>query len=428
MHVQLKKEPKSQVVFTIEVSAEEMEPYCTRAAAKISEEVNIEGFRPGKAPYAVVKQRIGEMKIYEAAAEEAVRGTYPKAVQEQKVETIGSPAIDILKMAPGNPFVYSARVSILPSIELGEYKTITLEKKDVVIEEKDVEKVLSDLQKMQTKEAVVDRPATKNDKIVVDMEMFLDRVPVDGGQAKNHAVLLSEIYYIPGFTEQLIGVKKGDVREFELPFPKEHYQKHLAGKKVKFRVTVIDVYELTPPTLDDTFAATVEQKTLVDLRTLLKKNLTEEAEQKERDRQERALLKELVRRSTFGEIPELLLTQESARMVDELEATIVRQGGEFEKYLESIKKGRQQLALDFSPQAVERVKTALAVRAVAEKERVVISDEELHAEAEKTAALYANDRETQERIRSADGREYFRGILRNRRVIDILSSFRYTRD
>lgn len=273
---------------------------------------------------------------------------------------------------------------------------------------------------MRRKESVVTRSATKEDKVMVNMEMFLDHVPIDGGQVKNHAVILSEKYYIPGFTDQMLSVAKGATKEFELPFPKEHYQKHIAGKQVKFRVKVQDVYELQPPPIDDAFAVALGQKTLADLKALLTKNLQEEMDQKENDRQEIALLKEMVRRSKFGEIPDLLVTSEVGRMLQELEQSVGSKGGEFEKYLESIKKTRAQLSLDMTPEAIERVKTALVIRTVADKERIEVSLEELSEEIEKMTKLYSNDNEMRERITSAEGKEYVRGTMRNRKTIAFL--------
>lgn len=422
MDIKLEKLPKGHVAFTITVSLDEMQPHLERAAATISKEVTFEGFRPGHAPYEMVKARVGEMKIYEAAAEEVVRDTYPKAVVAEKIATIGSPAIDVITLAPENPFTYRATVATLPEVTLGNYESITIEVKPKTVTDEDVAKVLKELQTMRRKEAAVARAATKEDKVVVDMEMFLDSVPIDGGQTKNHTIVLSESYFIPGLTDQLVGLTKSDTKEFELLFPKEHFQKHIAGKQVKFRVKAHDIYELTLPPLDDAFAQHLGQKTLDELKVLLRKNIQEERNQKEEDRQEIALLQELVKRSKFGEIPDLLMTNETGRMIDELEQSVGRQGGEFEKYLESIKKTRAQLALDFAPEALSRVKTALVIRAVAEKETIAVSPEELAEEAKKMERLYSKDPATQEHIRSTDGQEYLRGTMRNRKTIAFLKS------
>ena len=158
------------------------------------------------------------------------------------------------------------------------------------------------------------------------------------------------------------------------------------------------------------------------MKTILRNNLQEERKQKEENRQEIELLKQLVKRSTFGDIPDLLMTNETARMIEELEQTIARQGGEFEKYLESIKKTRAQIALDFAPEALERVKTALVVRTVTDKEQIVVTTEELLEETKKMERVYLNDAAMQNRIRSGDGQDYMRNTLRNRKTIAFLRS------
>lgn len=422
MDTKVEKLPKGHVAFTITVSVEEMKPHLERAAKSISEEVKFEGFRPGNAPYDIVKARVGEMKLYETAAEYVVQNTYPKAVVTEKIITIGSPAIDVITLAPGNPFTYRATVAVLPPVTLGDYARVAIEVKKPTVTEDDIAKTLHELQNMQRKEMLVDRAATKNDKVVVDMEMFLDSVPIDGGQTKNHVIFLAEQYYIPGITDRLIGVKRGDVKEFELPFPKEHFQKHVAGKNVKFRVKIHEVYELDIPPLSDAFAAALGQKTLDDVKALLRKNLEDDRMTKESDRQQAALLDALVRISTFGEIPDLLVTNETRRMMDELEQSVIEQGGEFEKYLESAKKTRAQLILDFAPDAMKRVKTALIVRTVAEKEHITVTPEERAEETKKMEKLYSNDTEMLERIRSSDGQDYIGNTMRNRKTVAFLRS------
>jgi trigger factor len=264
---------------------------------------------------------------------------------------------------------------------------------------------------------VVNREATKDDKVMVDLEMFLDRVPLDGGQARNHAIYLSEPYYLPGLTEQLVGMKKGDVKEFELEFPKDSHQKNMAGRKVKFRVTVHDVFEVVFPELDDVFATTLGQKTMDDLKALLKENMTNEAEMKERDRQDIDMLKAIAAKSTFDDIPDALLTNESRRMMDELEQNVIQQGAEFDKYLESIKKTREQVLLDFVPQAIERVKTALVIRAVAAAEKIEVTEKELTEETDRMKQMYKNDEDTTKHLDSNDGQEHLRGVLRNRKTL-----------
>lgn len=416
----IKRLPKSTVEITIELSPDEMRSHLERAATQLSQQSTIPGFRPGKAPYEQVAARLGAGRVWEEAATLAVPKVYGAAVEAEHIETIGSPAIDVIKLAPDNPFIFKATLALLPEVTLGDYSAIKVGRKPTDVKEKHVDKVLADLRKIQTKEVVVGRGAGEGDKVVVDMAMSLDSVPLDGGTTKNHAVYMDEEYYVPGLKEQLTGLKKGETKEFQLKFPKEHYQKMIAGKDVDFKIEVKDVFELQKPPIDDTFAKTVGQQTVSDLRALIKVNLEEEAQGKEAQRQEIALLEEVVARARFGDIPDILVNEEALKMLQELEDGVVRQGMAFGEYLKKINKTREQLRLDFAPEAVKRVKTALMVRAIAKKQNISVSDQEVDAEVSRVLELYKDAPEQHDQIKSPSAREYLRGMLRNRRVIEWL--------
>ncbi|NQU83267.1 MAG: trigger factor [Parcubacteria group bacterium] len=245
---------KSQVELTITVTSDDYQDDVQKAAVRISERAAIKGFRPGKAPYDIVKQEVGELKIMEEAMQTIVESNFTQAVKKEKLQTIGMPQITIEKIAPGNDFIFKAVVALMPEIKLGNIEKIKVEKKEQKVDAKKIDEVISNLQKMQTKEVLKNGIADKKDKATIDMEMFINKVPVEGGQAKDHAVYLGEDHYIPGLNEEVVGLKKDDTKEFTLKFPKEHYQKHLAGKNVDFKIKVNEIYELQHPELDDDFA------------------------------------------------------------------------------------------------------------------------------------------------------------------------------
>ena len=421
MESSVKQLPKSETEITVTLSVEELQPHLEAAAERLSQTSKIEGFRPGKAPYGVVVQRVGEMKIYEEALESAVRKTYPAAVRQHNLRPVGSPRIDVKTLAPGNPLTYTATVPLIPQVEkLADFRTIKVEKKPVSISDQDLGRNLSELQKMQTREAEVGREAERRDKAVVDLQMFLDNVPIEGGQTKSNQVYLSEPYYIKGFADQLVGLKKGDAKDFKLEFPKDHYQKHLAGKMVEFRVKVTSVVELSPPALDDSFAATLGQKTLADLRELLRKNLQAEGEDKESQRQELEMLEKIIDGSRFGDISESLINEEVERMALELERGISEQGLQFEEYLKNIKKTRAELKLGLAPQAVRRLKTILAIREIAEREKIEVEDAEVSTAVAEQLSANSDNPEAQERIREPEFEDAVRAMLKNRKVIKFL--------
>lgn len=417
----IKKLPKSAVEITIEIPPAEMEPYLQKAAQQISQHTTIPGFRPGKASFEQVRTHAGIGRIWEEAAQLVVPKIVSEIIIKENLQTIGSPAIDVIKLAPENPFIFKAIAALFPEVTLGDYSTLDITKKDTKQSEENIDKVLEDLRKMHTKEVVADRPAqASGDKVVLDMEMSLDQVPLDGGSTKDHSIYMDEDYYVPGIKDHLAGVKKGDTKEFKLKFPKEHYQKMIAGKDVDFKITVKDVYELQKPELNDELAQKVGQQTLVGLRTLIRENLENEAKQKESQRQEIELLEKAIEKTKFSDIPDLLANEETLKMLDEMEHGISKQGIAFTDYLTKIGKTRDQLRLDLAPEAIKRVKVALIARAIAQQQNIAVSDAEVDAEIEQILLLYKNDPEQREQIKSPGAREYLRNMLKNRKVIQWL--------
>ena len=413
---------KNILELEIEIPPEELKNFLDKAAGLLALEVKIDGFRPEKVPFDILAKHVGEMTIYEKAAELAVEKTYPKIIKDEHLETLGSPEISILKLAPGNSLIYKAKVSLVPSVKLGDYQKIKVSRKKAELEEKKVDAALRDIQRMQTKEVLAVRPAGKADKIVVDMDMFLDKVLLEGGQTKNHAVYLNEAYYIPGLTDQLIGLSAGEHKEFTLPFPKEHYQKNLAGKTIDFKVKVTSVFELQPPALDDAFAKTLGQATFDDLKNLIRKNLLVEMENQEEARLEEEILKQLVAGSRFDDIPETLVNSEAHKMVHELEESLAERGVNFEDYLKNIKKTETQLMLDLAPRAVERIKTALAIKEIAETEKIEATEAEINEEVTKLCEAYKNEPDLLERVRSDESKQYLSNVIKNRKAVLLLKN------
>jgi trigger factor len=421
MQYTTKQLPKSLLEISLTVSAEELEKFVPETVEELSKEIKVEGFRPGKAPYDVLKAQIGEMKIYEHAAEHAIWQCYGKILEKENINALGAPRFEIQKIAPHNPVEVKISVPLFPKItKLANWKKIQIPAKKINIGGDEIDKTLSEIQKMQTIEKVIDREAKKEDKIVVDMDIILDGVPIEGGQAKNHAVYLNEPYYIPGFGEKLIGMKRGETREFKLPFPKEHYQKNIAGREVDFKVKACDVYELSSPKIDDEFAKRLGKENLVELKKLIKQNLEEEAKMKETERQEVAILDELVKNSQFEDIPDALTNREIEKMIAEYKYEIAKYGLKFEDYLASIKKSINDLRLDFAAKAAERVKASLVVREIAEQEKIKADDKEVMAEIERQLNLYKDDPSAQEEIRKPEYQNYVRTFLGNRKAVDFL--------
>jgi trigger factor len=416
----LKTLPKSQVELIITITPDEYAKDMELAAARLSERAAIHGFRPGKAPYEIVKQQLGEIKILEEALQSIVEKNFFEAVTKEKLQTIGMPEITLEKMAPGNDFVFKAIVALLPTVKLPDLTTIKVVKKPTTVSDKEVNAVLEDLKKMQGKEIPKKGPAVKEDKVVVSMNMLIDKVPVEGGQAPNHQVYLNEPHYIPGFAEQLLGLKKADKKQFTLKFPAEHYQKHLAGKDVDFEIEIKDVFALDFPALDDAFAKKLGQKDLAALRNILHQNLSHEAEHKEEQRLEGEILESIIAKAEFGEVPEVLLRSEKQKMFNELKHDLERNGVDFDKYLKDLKKTEEEIYQDFTERGTTRVKAALISRQVALDNDIKVSEEEIKNETEMIRTTYKDDPKVEEALKRPEVLDTLAMTVQNRKVVHFL--------
>ena len=413
---------KNVIKLTFTITQEEAQPYFEEAAKRISQQTSIPGFRPGHADYAVVKQRVGEMKIMEEALESLVRKSFVETILAENIDTVGSPKVDVIKLAPGNDVVFTAEVTLMPKTKsLADIKKLSVKAQTAKVEEKEIDLALRDLQRMRTTEvrALAEKTTSQKDKVVIAMNMKLDNVPLEGGQSPNHSVYLNEEYYIPGFKEKLEGMKEGEEKSFTITFPKEHAQEFLAGKEVEFNVALKELYHLQPPELDDAFATTLGTKDMTTLREIIQKNLLTEKEQEAKSKEEKEMLELVANKSQFEDIPDLLINEEINKMILELQRGVEAQGLEFDTYIKNLGKTLAQMKLDFTTQALMRVKVAIAMREIAKQEKIEVDEKELDEELDRIAGQY-EETKTKEQVYSPQYRDYMEQILRNRKVIEYL--------
>lgn len=412
--------PKSQRKLTITLAPEEYARDLERAAQEMEKAKPMPGFRPGKTPYSILKLHFGEGAILEQALQKIVARTYVSAVKEKQLKTVGPPEITPKTVAPGNPLVYDAVVSILPAVTLPDLAKIEVARKEKQIGEKEVDETLAELQKMRASEVITGQPVGDTDKVIIDMDILHAGVPLEGGQAKDHAVYMDEAYYIPGLKEQITGIKKGEIKEFDLPFPDAHYNKQLAGRNAHFKITVKDVFSRTLPALDDAFALGLGQKTMADLRALILKNMTLEAARKADERATGEMLEKLTDATVFDELPETLLDAEKERMIAELQGELTERGTNLDDYLTHLKKTAQELADGMTDKAVRRVKQQLLLREFVAYEGITVSEQEFDEELKKVRAAYKENEQIDERLADSEIREFIRSNLAQRKAIEAL--------
>ncbi len=415
-----KKLKGSEMELIITVTPAEYEKHLKKAAEAIANRTAIKGFRKGHAPYDIVKREIGEMHIMNEALEGILQETFYQAVTKDGLETIGMPKVTMEKMAPGNDLVYKAVVSLLPAVTLPKLEKIKVEHKAKPVTETDIDDVITNLTKMQAKEVVKAGKSTKEDKVVIDMNLFVDNVPIEGGQAKDYQVYLSENQHIPGFNDHLVGVSKDEEKEFTVPFPKDYYNKTLAGKEGTFKVKVKEVYERQFPEVTDEFAKKVGQDSVAKLRELLQHNLEHEAFHKADEVAEIEMFDALIDKSKFEEIPEVLVDAERKKMFYELQRDLERNGVSVEQYLNDLKKSEEDIQKDFTEQATKRAKAALISRQIAKDENLTVGEDELKAEIERMQKEYKDHPEYLENLTKAEVQDSVRTYMVNRKVIEFL--------
>lgn len=421
MQVEQKKLEKSQLELTIIVAPAEMEKWLKKAATHLSEHGKIPGFRPGKAPYETVVKQFGEMKVYEEALDDIITFYYWQAVTENKINTIGQPKIDISKFAPGNDLVFTAQVALLPGVTIGNYQNLQIEKKKGEVLPAEIDKVLKELQEMRVKEAAKLSAAEMGDKAEVSFSAIFNGVPLENGQAEKYPLVLGSKQMIPGFEEQIVGMNVGQEKKFTINFPAEYYKKELAGQPAEFTVKVTNLYHRELPELNDEFAQQVAGvKDLAELRNKVKENMQAEKDFKEEQKAEIEMLEKIVEHTTFGELPEILVHSEQHKMIHELQDSIEAQGMVWDHYLSSIKKDEHSLEHDFLEGAIKRVKTALIMREVAQKENIMVSQEEVQAEIKKLAETYRDNETVQNNLQSDGYRKYLENSLNNEKVLQFL--------
>ncbi len=427
MKVTKKDLEKSQIELIVELSVEEFTPYIEKGAQKIAEKVKIEGFRPGKAPLDILKQKVGEMPIMEEAANVAIKKAIDDIIDEQTMEhpAVGQPRVEITKLAPGNPLEFKIILSIMPSVALGDYKSLKIKKEVAKVESADIEKTLKELQEMRVKEVITDEAVSDADKVLVDVQMFTGKVAIEGGQTKDLAVIVGKNYFVAGFDKNLLGTKKNDEREFSLPFPSDHHQTNLAGKLIDFKIKISEVYKRELPEINDEFAVGFRFKDLEDLKKTLHENIMADRKGQAENKTELEMLDAIVVKSKFGELPEVMVESETHHMLHEIEDNLVRQGGKMDDYLQHLNKTKDAFVLELLPNALKRVKTALIMKEIAIIEKIEVSDKEIDDKIEELKAEHKEDKSLDGLAKDPAYRRYLANVMQNEKTLTKLKEWNY---
>jgi len=419
MRISIKKLPKSQVELEIEISAQEFGRFLQEVILELGKNLEIPGFRKGKVPPKVIEKEIGKEKILFEAAEKAIKKNYVKAILENKIEAISQPEIKILKLAPNNPFVFQAKTSVLPEIDLPDYKEIasSTKRRKIEVSKKEIEDTLLWLQKSRAKFIAKNQPAKKGDFIEIEFQS----PQIEENTKKQDGFILGQGGFVPGFEENLVDMIAGQEKEFSLTFPKNYFKKELAGKEVHFKVKVKSVQRMILPELNDVFAKNLGRfENLEVLKNSIKEGLKIEKENRESQRIRQEILEKILQKTKM-DIPEILLENEKKRMLEEFKKTISEKfKTSFENYLNQIKKTEKEILDTFSIPAEKKIKYFLCLREIAKREKIEVSQEEITTAINEFLKRYPNVEKAEKELDLEQLKSYYKEAIRNEKTLKVL--------
>ncbi|KMT22760.1 trigger factor [Clostridium cylindrosporum] len=422
MSVKVEKLEKNAVKLEITVSAEKFNEALNKSYKKNAKKFNIPGFRKGKAPMNVIIQYYGEGVLYDDAINFACEASYPAAIEENKIEPVDYPEIDVVSIGKGEDLVYTATVTVKPEVKLGDYKGVEVNKVEYKVTEEDVEAEVNSMRekaaRMVSKE---DGEVNEGDIAVIDFEGFVDDTAFEGGKGENFELTIGSGTFIPGFEDQLKGTKAGESKDVNVTFPEDYRVEELAGKPALFKVTVNEIKVKEVPELDDEFVKDVSEFDTVDeLKADIKKKLEEANEEKAKREFEDAVIKKITDASEV-EVPDVMIEREVDFMVKDLDMKLKYQGLDINKYMELLGMTMDKLRSDFREVSANRVKTNLVVTAIAKAENLEVTEEELLNRAEEIAKRYGEkDLEKMRDIILTAERESIKEEISNNKVVDLI--------
>ena len=424
MSSKLLKKGKNIVTLEITVSQDEFEKAVNKAYLKVKNNINVQGFRKGKAPRHIIEKKYGKSIFYDDALDLAVQEAYPKAVTELELDIIDSPKINIEKFEDGEDIVFTAEVEVMPEVELPEYKGVEVVKTEIKVTDEDVERELKSVQEKNARIVeVADRPVQIGDFLTIDYSGFVGDEQFEGGTAENQTLEIGSNSFIPGFEEQLTGRTKGEEVKVNVTIPEEYHAENLKGKDAVFNVKIHEIKAKELPEMDDEFAKDVSEfDTLEELKADTKKVLEKKASDQVKISNDNNVITKIVN-DTKLEVPEVLIQREIEHLGRNYEQQFRQQGFNDKEYDELINNFVNQYKEGAKEQAEFNVKAELVIEAIIKKEEITVSDEEFKEEVNKIAESYNVEEDRLEGFKDSlmqSSKSYIEETLQKRKVIDML--------
>ena len=414
-----KTENANEIKLEITVEAEKFENAMKKVYFQNAKYFNIPGFRKGKAPMNIVEKYYGEQIFYEDAFNDVATESYDEALKENKIEAVSKPEVDIKQMEKGKDLIYTVVVQTKPEVKLGKYKGIELKNVEHKVEDKDIEHELGHMQEHNSRlVSVEDRALENGDIATIDFEGFADGKAFEGGKAEGHELEIGSGSFIPGFEDQLVGMKIDEDREIKVTFPKEYFSKDLAGKEAMFKVKLHEIKKKELPELDDEFAKDVSEfDTLEELKSSIKERLETSAKQKEKYETEENAVK-AVCEDVKVDIPAGMIEAEIDNTIRDFEQRLSYQGLNFEQYLKMLGKTEEEMRKEYEPQAIEAIKSRLVLEAIIKAEKIKATQKEIDAKMKEMAESYG--KKVEELKENENLAKYLKEGIETEKAIDFL--------
>lgn len=392
MEVKLEKKEKSQVVLEFTMPKEDFSKAVDKAFAKNAKYFKAPGFRNGKVPRAVVEKIYGEGVLYETVIEDVVDVEYAKAVKDNNLDVVSKPELDVKQIGKDKDLIYTVTVCVKPEIILEQYKGLEIKKVDTKVSKKDVDAALEEARNKNARiVSVEDRNLENGDISTINFKGFVDGTPFEGGEAEGFELTIGSGQFIPGFEEQLIGMKIGETRDIKVKFPKEYHAENLADKDATFTVDLISIKTKILPELDDEFAKDVSEfDTLEEYKKDLKQKVAAHKEEHAKAERETLAIDKLIEKVDV-EIPQGMIDSQVDQTLEQFSANLSYQGLTIEKYCEYVGTSLEEFKKTMEPNAIKDIKFKLALEYIAKEEKIEVKDDEIDKKIDELVAQYGKD-------------------------------------
>lgn len=419
MKANLISKEKNVAKFTMEFTADEFDQACIDAYKATKDQFSIDGFRKGKAPRGIIEKHYGEGVFFEEAVNQLFQQNYLNAVQELDLDIIDSPAAEFSEIGKGKPMTITITVPVYPVVEVKDYMGVEAEQEKAQVSDESVQAEIDNMLKRNARMVTVDRESKNGDTLIFDFKGFVDGKQFEGGTAERHELKLGSGMLIPGFEEQLEGLKAGDSKNVEVKFP-ENYTEELAGKDATFECLVHEVKEEEIPKLDDEFVKDVSEFDTVDeLKEDIKKRQLENAKNMVLSRAKDAVVSKVYENNPV-DVPDVMVQDEITRMIQEIGQQLSYQGLTVENYLQYMGKDMSDLRNELKEDAAKKVGTRIVLMSIIDKEDIKVSEDEMEAELAKIAEAYKKDVDEIKNMIGIENLTYFQKDIQITKVIDML--------